>query len=517
MQYLPIVVGVLGVIIAAAAVVFAVNERAKVSSKELLAQQKLAEAEKLKQESQEQIEARKREALLEAKDEAYRLRAEIEQENRETRADIQRLERRLAQKEEALERRLESVDQKERSLQHLEAELGEKAKEVDALQAKQRDELQRISGISAEEAKSLFLKTIEDESRHEAAKLIRDIEEEAKRDGERRARNVITSAIQRCAVDQTSETTVSVVPLPSDEMKGRIIGREGRNIRAFETLTGVDLIIDDTPEAVVLSGFDPVRREVARIALINLIVDGRIHPGRIEETINKARAEVEQRILEAGENAILETGLTGVSPEIVRLLGKMKYRTSYGQNVLDHSVEVSHLCGLLAAELNADVPVAKRAGLFHDLGKAIDFEVEGPHAVIGADILRRNRESAEVIHAVEGHHYDVEPTTVEAILVICADSISAGRPGARRETLESYVKRLKKLEEIADSYQGVEKAFAVQAGREIRLIVKPEQIDDLAAIKLARDTARRIEEEMEYPGQIKVTVIRESRAVDFAK
>jgi ribonuclease Y len=508
---------VIGVLIAAIAVMFSVLQHAKVSRKELLAQQKIAEVDRIKDEAQDQIEARKREALIEAKDEAYRLRAEIESENRENRADIQRLERRLAQKEEALERRLESVDQKERSLQHQEAELSEQTKEITAAQTRGREELQRISGMSVEEARNLFLKTIEDDSRHEAAKLIRDIEEEAKRDGERRARNIITSAIQRCAVDQTSETTVSVVPLPSDEMKGRIIGREGRNIRAFETLTGVDLIIDDTPEAVVLSGFDPVRREVARISLINLIVDGRIHPGRIEETINKARAEVEQRILEAGENAVLETGLTGVSPEILRLLGKMKYRTSYGQNVLDHSIEVSHLCGLLAAELDADVQVSKRAGLFHDLGKAIDFEVEGPHAVIGADVLRRNRESPEVILAVEGHHYDVEPTTVEAILVICADSISAGRPGARRETLETYVKRLKKLEEIADSYQGVEKAYAVQAGREIRLIVKPEQIDDLAALKLARDTARRIEEEMEYPGQIKVTVIRESRAVDFAK
>jgi ribonuclease Y len=300
-------------------------------------------------------------------------------------------------------------------------------------------------------------------------------------------------------------------------MKGRIIGREGRNIRAFETLTGVDFIIDDTPEAVVLSAFDPIRREIARISLVNLIVDGRIHPGRIEETIAKAKAEVEQKIVEAGENAVLETGLTGLAPEVVRLLGRMKYRTSYGQNVLDHSIEVSHLCGLLASEIGADVQIAKRAGLLHDLGKAIDFEVEGPHAVIGADILRRNRESKEVIHAVEAHHYDQEPETVEAVLVICADSISAGRPGARRETLETYVKRLKKLEEIADSFNGVEKTFAVQAGREIRLIVRPEQIDDLAAIKLARDTARRIEEEMEYPGQIKVTVIRESRAVDFAK
>jgi ribonuclease Y len=513
-QYVPLVIGVL---IAAAAVVFSVLNQSKLSRKDLLAQQKITEAERLKQEAQEQVEARKREALLEAKDEAYRLRAEIERENRDKRTDIQRLERRLAQKEEALEHRLESVDTKERSLQHREADLETKSQELSQVEVQKRAELQRISGMSAEEAKSLFLKAIEEESRHEAAKLIRDIEEEAKREGERRARNFITGAIQRCAVDQTSETTVSVVPLPNDEMKGRIIGREGRNIRAFETMSGVDLIIDDTPEAVVLSGFDPVRREVARIALVNLVVDGRIHPGRIEETISKAQAEVEQRILEAGENAVLETGMTGIAPEVMRLLGKLKYRTSYGQNVLDHSIEVSHLCGLLASEIGANVHVAKRAGLLHDLGKAIDFEVEGPHAVIGADILRRNKESPEVILAVEGHHYDVDPSTVEAILVICGDSISAGRPGARRETLETYVKRLKKLEEIADSYEGVEKAFAVQAGREIRLIVKPEQIDDLAAIKLARDTARRIEEEMQYPGQIKVTVIRESRAVDFAK
>lgn len=506
-----------GLVIAAVAVVVSIHYRGQVSRLELLAQQQIAESQKIQQQAQEQAEARKREALLEAKDEAYRLRGEIERENREKRAEVQRLERRLAQKEEALERRLESVDKKERSLQHTELDVQQKCREVDALICQQRTELQRITGLSSEEARGLFLKSIEEESRHEAAKLIRDIEEEAKREADRKARNIITGAIQRCAVDQTSETTVSVVPLPSDEMKGRIIGREGRNIRAFETLTGVDLIIDDTPEAVVLSGFDPIRREIARIALTNLIVDGRIHPGRIEEMVNKARAEVEQRILEAGETAILETGLTGIAPEIVRLLGKMKYRTSYGQNVLDHSVEVSHLCGLLAAEVGANIQVAKRAGLFHDLGKAIDFEVEGPHAVIGADILRRNRESPDVIHAVEGHHYDVEPASVEAVLVICADSISAGRPGARRETLETYVKRLKKLEEIADSYQGVEKTFAVQAGREVRIIVKPEQIDDLAAIKLARDTARRIEEEMEYPGQIKVTVIRESRAVDYAK
>ncbi len=509
---------VVAFIIAVGAAAFSVVlYRANMKRLELYTQQKLMEAECIKQEALSQVEARKKEALIEAKEEVYKLRAEIERENREKRAEIQRLERRLAQKEEHLDHRLEAVEKKERSLAAREAEVVERSKEIERTLALQRAELERIAGMTQDEARNQFLKTVENESRQEAARLIREIEEEAKREGERKARNIITAAIQRCAVDQTSETTVSVVPLPSDEMKGRIIGREGRNIRAFETLTGVDLIIDDTPDAVVLSAFDPVRREIARIALTNLIIDGRIHPGRIEEMVAKARNEVEQRILEAGEAAVLETGLTGIAPEVVRLLGKMKYRTSYGQNVLDHSVEVSHLCGLLAAEVGANIHVAKRAGLLHDLGKAVDADVEGPHAIVGAEILRRNKELPEVIHAIEAHHYDVEPSTVEAVLLICADAISASRPGARRETLETYVKRLKKLEEIGDSFQGVEKTFAVQAGREIRLIVKPDRVDDLGAIKLARDTARRIEEEMEYPGQIKVTVIRETRAVDFAK
>jgi ribonuclease Y len=516
-----VVIGVVGAIAGIFGVFALISTKKRIQENnrriEAISEQKLAEAQKIEEEARKQAESLKRETLIEARDEAWKLRADIERENREKRAEVQRLERRLAQKEEALERRLESVDKKERSLQHHEAELTDKERDLTVQLDQQRAELQRISGMSAEEARGLFLKTIEDESRRDAAKLIKDIEDEARRDGDRRARGIISQSIQRCAVDQTSETTVSVVPLPSDEMKGRIIGREGRNIRAFETMTGVDLIIDDTPEAVVLSSFDPVRREVARIALTNLIIDGRIHPGRIEEMINKAQAEVDQRIIEAGEQAVIETGQAGIAPDVVKLLGKMKYRTSYGQNVLQHSIEVSHLCGLLAAEVGADINICKRAGLLHDLGKAVDHEIEGPHAVIGADILRRYRESPDVILAVEGHHYDVEPSTVEAVLVICADSISAARPGARRETLETYVKRLKKLEEIADSFQGVEKTFAVQAGREVRLIVRPEQIDDLAAIKLARETARRIEEEMEYPGQIKVTVIRETRAVDFAK
>jgi ribonuclease Y len=490
------------------------KEKARVTEQ---VQAQTAEAQRLKEGAVREVEASKRQALLEAKEEALQLRTEVENENREKRTEIQRLERRLAQKEESLDRRSEGLETKERQLQEREASIHSGRQEVEALLARQKEELQRTAGMSREEARALFLKTIEDESRHEAAKLMRDIEDAARRDGERKARQIVTDVIQRCSVDQTSETTVSVVPLPNDEMKGRIIGREGRNIRAFETMTGVDLIIDDTPEAVVLSGFDPVRREVARIALTNLIVDGRIHPGRIEEIIKKAQSEVEVRIQEAGERAVLETGLTGLAPEIVHLLGKMKYRTSYGQNVLNHSIEVSHICGMLAAEVGADIQVARRAGLLHDLGKAVDFEVEGPHALISGEILRRNREPEAVVHAAEAHHHDVEPATIEAILVICGDQMSAARPGARRETLETYVKRLKKLEEIGNGFLGVEKTFAVQAGREIRVIVKPEQIDDLASMKLARDMAKRIEEEMEYPGQIKVTVIRETRAVDFAK
>ncbi len=516
-EYTVVVVSAVAITVVFATAVFIWFKRAFEQKYNQVEQDKAAECKRVQEEAERQAEARRKEALVEAKDEAYRLRAEMERENREKRAETQRLERRLAQREEGLERRVEATEKKERTLQQREVELDQATRQAQELVAKQESELRRISGLSPDEARAIFLRNIEEEYRHEAAKLVRDIEEEARTEGERRARQIVTQAIQRCAVDQTSETTVSVVPLPSDEMKGRIIGREGRNIRAFETLTGVDLIIDDTPDTVVLSGFDPVRREVARIALTNLVTDGRIHPGRIEEMIRKAQAEVEQQILAAGEKAILDTGITGMAPELVRLLGKLRFRTSYGQNVLDHAVEVSHLCAMLAAEVGADISIARRAGLLHDIGKAVDHEVEGPHAVIGADILRRNRENPAVIAAIEAHHSDIEVESVEGVLVICGDAISAGRPGARRETLETYVKRLRKLEEIADSYPGVEKTFAVQAGREIRLIVKPEQIDDLAAVKLARDTARRIEEEMEYPGQIKVTVIRETRAVDYAK
>jgi ribonuclease Y len=512
-----LIAAIIAVIAVVGSVAFVITQRGSTKKSLEIAETKVAEAKRLQDDLDKQADARKREAILEAKDEAYRLRAEIERENRDKRAELQRLERRLAQKEEALDRRLEAADRKERQLQHRDSELEEAHQTATRVIAEQRTELERISGLNQEDAKAIFLKAVEQESRLDAARLIRDIEETARLEGERKARNVISLAIQRCAVDQTSETTVSVVPLPNDEMKGRIIGREGRNIRAFETQSGVDLIIDDTPEAVVLSSYDPIRREIARLALSALIMDGRIHPGRIEETLKKAEAEVEEKILEAGERAVLETGITGIAPEVVRLLGRMRYRTSYGQNVLKHSIEVSHLCGLLAGEIGADVTLAKRAGLLHDLGKAVDHEIEGSHAVIGADILRRHREHPDVIHAVEAHHNDVEPSSVEAVLVICADSISAGRPGARRETLETYVKRLKKLEEIADSFTGVEKAFAVQAGREVRMIVKPDQLDDLGSIKLAREIARRIEDEMEYPGQIKVTVIRETRAVEFAK
>lgn len=508
--------GILGGIAAAAImIVVAYATYVKPARERVLKQQ--AEARVMTEQAEKEIETKKKEILLEAKDKAHEIRAQVERENREKRADIQRLERRLAQKEETLDRRLDNLDKKEKTIAEKEEDAAKIRGELDNMAQLQREKLQTISGLTTDQAKDMLLRTVERESEREAAKIIRDYEERAKEDGERKAREIVTIAIQRCAVDQAAETTVSVVPLPGDDMKGRIIGREGRNIRAFETLTGVDLIIDDTPEAVVISGFDPVRREVARLALGNLILDGRIHPGRIEEMVIKSQAEVENKMREAADQAVFETGVTGLDSEILKLLGRLKYRTSYGQNVLEHSIEVSHLAGVMAAELGVNVPLAKRAGLLHDIGKAVDFEVEGPHAVIGMDILKRFREPSDVIHAAGAHHNDVEPQTIEAVLVLSADAISASRPGARRETLETYVKRLQKLETIADSFDGVEKTYAVQAGREIRVMVKPTEIDDLAAVKLAHDTAKRIEEEMEYPGQIKVTVIRETRAVDYAK
>jgi ribonuclease Y len=472
---------------------------------------------RMREESQREVEARKKEALLEAKDEAHRLRQEAEAENRERRSELQRTERRLVQREEGLERRLEAVEKRERALTAQEQENVRLQEEARQIFSRQREELERISAMTTEQARGVLLKQVEDEVRHDAARLIKQVEEETRAESMRKAREIIVQSIQRCAVDQVSETTVSVVPLPSDDMKGRIIGREGRNIRAFETLTGVDLIIDDTPEAVVLSGFDPIRRETARLALSNLITDGRIHPGRIEESINRARTEIEAKIREAGELAVLRAGVSGLHPELVRVLGKLKYRTSYGQNVLDHSVEVAQLAAGMAAELGCNVNVARRAALLHDLGKAIDYEVEGSHVQISIDLGTRYGESPEVVHGIAAHHGDIPFESVEAVLVHVADVISASRPGARREMLETYVKRLQRLENVGDSFEGVEKTYAVQAGREIRIIVKPTEIDDFAAAKLARDTAKKIEEELEYPGQIKVVVIRETRAVDYAR
>ena len=462
-------------------------------------------------------ERMKKEAVLEAREEALKLRTEIDNEQKEKKSEIQRLERKISQKEEVLDKRAENLDRKEKNISETEKKVDERLSHAQKLVDDQDAELQRIAMMTNDDAKEFLISKAEKEMERHVAKIIRQAEEQANEEADKIAKGIVVTAIQRCAVDQAAESTVSVVALPSEEMKGRIIGREGRNIRAFETLTGVDLIIDDTPEAVVISGFDPVRREVARLALSNLIVDGRIHPGRIEETIEKAQKEVNAKMKEAADRAIFETGITGLDTELVKLLGRLRFRTSYGQNVLQHSVEVSHLAGAIAAELDANVALARRAGLLHDLGKALDFEIEKPHAVISMDLLNKYREPIEVAEAAGAHHYDIEPKTIEAVIIQAADAVSASRPGARRETLETYVKRLQKLEHIADSYPGVEKTYAVQAGREIRVMVKPTEVNDDTAIKLAFDTARRIEEEMEYPGQIKVTVIRETRAIDFAK
>jgi len=465
---------------------------------------------------QGQAETRQKELLIEAREEALRLRAEVETDNKDKRAELSRVERKLAQKEETLDDKLSTLEDQREALALQERAAQQHMQEAWQLKEQQRIELARIAGLSAEEARAALMQEVENQARHDLARLVMQIESEARAEGEKRARSIIATAIQRIAADHVSETTVSVVPLPSEDVKGRIIGREGRNIRAFETLTGVDVIIDDTPEAVVLSSFDPVRREVARLALTALILDGRIHPGRIEETVTKAQEEVEQSLRIAGERAVMESGVTGLHPEIVKLLGRMRYRTSYGQNLLDHSIEVCHIGSSIAAELGANVTIAKRASLLHDLGKVVpDSEV--PHALLSQELMLRYGESAAAAHAAGAHHEEIPMDTVEDVIVQLADAISAARPGARREMLESYVKRLQKLEALADSFPGVEKTYAVQAGREIRLMVRPEVIDDASAHKLAYDAAKKIEEEMDYPGQIKVTVIRETRAVNYAK
>ena len=445
------------------------------------------------------------------------MRTNIERESRERRNELQKLEKRLVHKEEIIDRKSESIEKKEELIVEKVNELDKKENSLNDLYEKQVDELERLSGLSTDEAKELLLDDVRKEIIHESAIMIKEMENKAKEAAEKKAREIISIAIQKCAADHVAESTVTVVPLPNDEMKGRIIGREGRNIRTLETLTGIDLIIDDTPEAVVLSGFDPIRREVARIALEKLIVDGRIHPARIEEMVEKAKKEVDNIIREEGEQAAFETTVHGLHPEIIKLLGRLKYRTSYGQNVLRHSIEVSHLAGVMASELGADIKIAKRAGLLHDIGKAVDHEVEGPHVAIGVDLAKRYKESKEILHAIEAHHGDVEPVTVEAVLVQAADAISAARPGARRETLEAYIKRLEKLEDIANSFDGIEKSFAIQAGREIRIMVKPELINDDEILHTARDIVKRIEAELDYPGQIKVNVIRETRAIEYAK
>lgn len=509
---IPIVVGIIALLIG---VLVGYIIRKTVGEKAIgSAEQK---AKNLILDAENRSETIRKEYVLEAKEEAHKLRSDADREIRERRAEISKSERRLVQKEESIDRKLENIERKEESITNKEQGIIAKRKELDHVVAQQMEELEKISGYSVEEAKEILLANTEKEIRYEASVMIKDIEAKAKEEADKKAKEIITGAIQRCAADYVAESTVSVVPLPNDEMKGRIIGREGRNIRAIETLTGIDLIIDDTPEAVILSGFDPVRREVARLSLEKLIVDGRIHPARIEETVKKSEREVNAIIKEEGEQATFEVGIHNLHPELVKLLGRLKYRTSYGQNVLKHSVEVAHLAGLMAGELGLDVTLAKRAGLLHDIGKAIDHEKEGTHVDLGMEVLKKYKESAAVINGMAAHHGDYEPKSMEAILVAAADALSAARPGARRETLETYIKRLEKLEEIANTTPGVDKSFAIQAGREIRIIAKPDEVTDESIVFLARDISKRIESELEYPGQIKVNVVRETRAVGYAK
>jgi len=494
---------------------------AAIAYRKNIAEAKLGKAEdkarEIIDEALKSAEAKKREILLEAKEEALKTKNDMDKEVKERRNEVQRMEKRVLSREENLDRKNEAVEKKEAALAKREAELTALKNEVSDLEAKRTQELERISGLTSEQAKEYLLKTVEDDVKHETAVMIKELETRAKEEADKKAKDYVVTAIQKCAADHVAETTISLVQLPNDEMKGRIIGREGRNIRTLETMTGVDLIIDDTPEAVILSSFDPIRREVARIALEKLIVDGRIHPARIEEMVEKAQKEVETMMREEGEAATLEVGVHGIHPELVRLLGKMKFRTSYGQNALKHSIEVAQLSGLLAGEIGVDVRLAKRAGLLHDIGKSVDHEMEGSHVTIGVDLCRKYKESATVINAVEAHHGDVEPQSLIACIVQAADTISAARPGARRETLETYTTRLKSLEDIANSFKGVDKTFAIQAGREIRVMVVPEQISDADMVLLARDISKQIESELEYPGQIKVNLIRESRVTDYAK
>lgn len=510
--YVPIIVALVSIIVTALVMTYVRKTmiEKKVGNAEEKAREIIDDALKVAERS-------KREALLEAKEESLKTKNELEKETKERRAELQRYERRVLAKEEALDKKSDALERREASYAAKEEKLAKQSAELNKLQEKRVQELERISGLTSEQAKDYLLKTVEDEVKHEAAKLVKELDSKAKEEADKKAKEYVVTAIQKCAADHVAETTISVVQLPNDEMKGRIIGREGRNIRTLETLTGIDLIIDDTPEAVILSGFDPIRREVARIALEKLIVDGRIHPARIEEMVEKAQKEVETMIREEGEAAVLEVGIHGIHPELVKLLGRMKFRTSYGQNALKHSIEVAHLAGLLAGEVGVDVRMAKRAGLLHDIGKSIDHEVEGSHIQIGADLCRKYKESPIVINAVESHHGDTEPTSLIACLVQAADTISAARPGARRETLETYTNRLKQLEDIANAFKGVDKSFAIQAGREIRVMVVPDQVDDATMVLLARDISKQIEAELEYPGQIKVNVIRESRVTDYAK